>query len=38
MEFQTSVKTPEFSLFLAADLTYGEVSDNCCVANGYPQK
>ena len=35
MEFQTSVKPPEFSPFLAADLTYGEVSDNCCVTNGY---
>ena len=35
MEFQTSVKPPEFSLFLAADLTYGEVSDNSCVTNGY---
>ena len=34
MEFQTSVKNPIFSLFLAADLTYGEVSDNCCVTNG----
>ena len=31
MEFQTCVKTPIFLLFLAADLTYEEVSDNCCV-------
>ena len=38
MEFQTCVKTPIFLLFLAVDLTYEEVSDNCCVTNGYLKK
>ena len=38
MEFQTSVKTSMFSLFLAADLTYGAATDNCFVTNGYLKK
>ena len=34
-EISNQCKNPYILALLAADLTYGEVSDNCCVANGY---